>query len=200
MKVWYYGGMKRLDLVGQQFGKLTVTEFSHIGGKTSYWKCVCECGAVHVAQGSHLKNGNIRSCGCLPVGVKPTVDDPVNRTRAYRAWRGMWTRCTDSRCHAHKRYLERGTKVCERWSSFLRFVEDMGYPPKGHTLDRIDNNGDYTPNNCRWATRKEQARNRGVTIFVTVQGKAITLAERAEQLGLTYNVAYKRWRRGRLEE
>jgi hypothetical protein len=107
-------------------------------------------------------------------------------TPTFRSWAGMMTRCTNERTSAYKDYGGRGIKVCTRWHDFTNFLADMGVRPEGTSLDRIDNNGNYEPSNCRWATRREQNNNSRHNIVVTVGGESKTVKQWARALGLPY--------------
>ena len=115
----------------------------------------------------------------------------------YNAWQGMKTRCLNPRCRQYKDYGGRGIQVCDRWmDSFASFIGDMGKPPKGMTIDRIDNDGDYTPDNCRWASRKTQQRNQRVTRKVVVDGAEYLAVELAEIAGIKTDSIVARVERG----
>lgn len=155
--------MLQINLVGQRFGRLVVIE--QVGrnkwGSTT-WLCRCDCGTHTVVSSGTLRCGNAKSCG----GHKSEDMTRRNTThgqrhsRAYVAWCNMRRRCTDSRAHRFDRYGGRGITYCERWQSFQNFLDDMGQPPTGHSLDRIDVDGNYCPENCRWADAVTQSRNR----------------------------------------
>ena len=158
--------MRVIDLSGEQFGQLTVLARaeSNRHGKAQ-WLCACSCGPKSIVAGVDLRRSDrkaTRSCGCRQ--RKATSD--ANRThgqsetRAYSIWRTMWRRCTDPSSVAWGRYGGRGISVCEAWRDLGTFMADMGEPPSGRTLDRIDPDGNYEPGNCRWATPKEQAANK----------------------------------------
>lgn len=188
------------DLTGQVFGRFTIlglhTERSKHGAKL--WECVCICGNTKYHPTAILRSGKVVSCGChrneraVENIKKATHHGKANYkhggggTPEYGAWTEMRKRCLCSTGHAYADYGGRGISICERWLvSFANFLEDMGKKPTpSHSLDRIDNNGNYCPENCRWATKKEQARNRRSNHFVTAHGQTHTIAEWAELVGM----------------
>lgn len=119
----------------------------------------------------------------------------LSKTRAYQAWQNMLSRCYCSKTFRFDRYGGRGIRVCDKWRTFLGFYGDMGEPPAGLTLDRIDNNGNYEPGNCRWATWPEQIRNRSVRLYEW-NGMALTLNQWAEHLGIRYKTLHRRLAKG----
>jgi len=145
-----------INRVGHTYSALRV--LSH-AGKTRHhnWFCVCTCGTFCVIDGCDLATGNTRSCGCA--WAKTVVKHGAWNTRSYHTWRGMLRRCTNPADKDYAQYGGAGIRVQAAWADYLIFLRDMGEPPKGHTLDRKDPYGDYTPENCRWATFTIQARN-----------------------------------------
>lgn len=146
-----------IDRTGFEYGRLRVLAFAGRTSKKCYWFCVCTCGAfIRVPAGS-LSTGNTTSCGCATRDA--IVKHGMHKRRSYNTWRAMMRRCYNSADKDYARYGAVGIVVHPPWHTYTTFVAEMGEPPDGCTLDRIDPYGDYTPNNCRWASLAQQARN-----------------------------------------
>lgn len=175
---------------------LEVIEFSHKVGRKSYWKCKCECGNYTTVRSDCLKDGNTKSCGCL--NYKPTrVKHNETKTKLYGVWSGMKTRCAKSYHYHYHLYGGRGIKVCDEWLDYETFRDWAllnGYK-EGLSIDRIDVNGDYCPDNCRWVTMQEQQHNKRTNIELTYNGETMNIRKWADKLGVTYNLLYGRLRK-----
>lgn len=184
--------------VGQRIGRLTVAGRAEDGLRRGErrWDCICDCGAKKTIDQGHLlaKNGT-RSCGCLTIEAvkKANTTHGQLKTPEYRAWRNMLGRCENKAHNSYFRYGGRGISICDRWKDFNKFVEDMGSRPSPkHSLDRIDNEGNYEPSNCRWATDSEQLRNTSSNLWIEWNGERRTAVEWAEKLGIKVRHIYDR--------
>lgn len=187
---------KRTDLIGRRFGRLKVIANAGVHWSTpkvanALWRCRCDCGNEITAQARMLKRGRLLSCGCLR--LRHGHNRRGSRTKTYRAWVNMRTRCFNKKTDSYKDYGGRGIAVCHRWQTdFGVFLTDMGKCPPGKMLERRDNNGNYEPDNCYWATSTEQANNKRNTRYVTFQGKQMSIARLAELANLPYSVVQQR--------
>ena len=184
------------DLTGRRFGRWTVIKYLGAEKNKSVYLCRCDCGNEVKVRANNLLSGTSTSCGC--VFREKLKGNTWGRTHnisfspTYQTWSGIKFRCENPNSGEYAAYGGRGITVCERWQKFENFLEDMGERPKGKTIDRIDVNGNYEPSNCRWATPKEQARNRRSNTLITYNGETKTLAEWAEITGICSNTISNR--------
>ena len=193
------------NLLGQRFGRLVViAPAARVGIKRdARWLCRCDCGAEKAVGAACLKSGRARSCSCLRREVtakRMTVhgDSRVGkREPLYGVWAGILRRCNNPHDGTYERYGARGIRVCERWLSYENFKADMGPTyRRGLSIERNDNNGNYQPENCRWATRKEQCRNRRSSFFIEYRGERRTVVEWGEILGVRWARIHARIKAG----
>ena len=178
----------RENLKDKKFNKLTVIDFAYNKNGRTYWKCRCDCGNITIVEAYKLKIGHTKACGCLgeynrKYLYKHSIKHQMMNTRLYRIWQNMKRRCYTPSIDSYKYYGARGIKVCEEWldkqNGFINFYNwamANGYKDN-LTIDRIDVNGNYGPNNCRWATVKEQANNKRNNLFIQYKGEKHTIAE-----------------------
>jgi hypothetical protein len=196
------------DITGQQFGRLTVVAraMSDRRGQAQ-WRCRCACGNETTVNGSNLRRGNSQSCGCLKRDVCRTHgmsrDVRTGKTHAlYAVWHAMLQRCQNPGNSNFPRYGGRGIYVCEHWMRFADFYADMGDRPSPvHSLDRIDNDGPYSPDNCRWTTVSEQNKNKRRSTpkgrrLITAFGQTMNLAQWSRKTGLPFGTIRTRLKRG----
>jgi len=164
--------MRRMkDLTGQVFGKLTADSFSHKdSGNNAMWLWLCDCGKSKVIRGSEVARGQTKSCGCLVAEntVKRNTKHGMARTRVYKVWISMKTRCYKKDDKYYHLYGGRGISICDRWLTFENFLSDMGEPKRGQSIERRNNNLNYNADNCKWASSKEQQQNKSNSYFWTV--------------------------------
>jgi hypothetical protein len=185
----------RKDLTGQKFGRLTVLEVS---GKTKnrglIWRCLCECGKVSEVSASSLVTKNTQSCGCLH--RERITKHKISRTVEYKAYGHMMSRCYNPDDKNYHNYGGRGITVCQRWQDNPKaFFDDMGPRPKGMELERVDNDGNYEPLNCVWATHYSQARNRRTNDKYLYNGVMTCLKDICKELNLPYTTIQSRIKR-----
>lgn len=185
---------------GTKLGRLTIIGIGKPyiqsnGYRLSASICRCDCGAVVTVRNSHLKTGNTASCGCLHKEVITTHGHaaPGNQSSEYRAWTAMRNRTSNTSSRDWDRYGGRGITMCKRWESFENFLADMGLKPhRNYSIDRINNDGNYCPENCRWATAEVQSNNRRTVKLLTHTGKTMNVSEWSEALGIGRHVIYDR--------
>lgn len=196
------------DLTGHKFGTLTVVEFSHRKGNRTYWLCKCDCGTIKTYRADFLKSKGFHSCGCVSkeksrercreLGYK-TRTHGMSNSRLYKIYSNMKDRCYRKNCKAYKDYGARGITIYKEWldrfESFYEWSISHGYK-NNLTIDRIDNNGNYEPNNCRWVDRATQCLNTRKNINITYNNKTQTLKEWANELDMTYTQLHHRYERG----
>ena len=190
---------KRLDLIGQIFGRLTVKEFSHMNKhKKTMWRCECDCGNEVTVHGNSLMRGDTKSCGCYNIEkAKERFTTHGKRySRVYRMWANMLSRCNNPETTNYEDYGGRGIRVTDRWFDFENFYADMSEPLLDQTLDRIDCDGDYCPDNCRWADIETQNNNKRNTHWVEMRGLKMSLTQWSRFLGLKERAVSSRVRRG----
>ena len=199
--------MKMLDLAGQKFGRLTAIEPVGVRHHQKLWKCMCDCGKEHYVEATKLKNGKIKSCGCLVSDTSKEVAKRIGLsksgykhgdygTKLYGIWAGMKRRCYNEKQSGFKWYGAKGIKVCDEWldyEGFKKWALENGYS-EGFSIERIDNNKNYEPSNCKWIPKNQQGYNTNKVIQVEYEGKTYTVREIAEMTGLK-----KRTIRGRIE-
>jgi hypothetical protein len=177
---------KKLELKGRRFGRLLVLAEAARTHKSIQWQCLCDCGNYVVTFASDLNTGRTKSCGCLQKerASESNRTHQRSKTKLYRIWRAMIERCSNSNNKRFSAYGGRGITVCDRWAHFENFLADMGEVPEGSSLDRIDNDGPYSPENCRWASVTRQARNKRSTIWLEFEGRRQSLPDWANEVGL----------------
>lgn len=187
---------KLIDMTGKKFGRLTVTSRgeNRNSRKDSYWNCICDCGNEAIVSGYKLRTGHTQSCGCLHSEVCADMlrTHGYSDTPTHVSWRSMIQRCTDPNSTSYPNYGGRGIAICERWLTFENFLEDMGIRPDDCTLDRIDANGNYEPNNCKWSTISEQNNNTRGNRMVEVNNELVSMAEASRLTGVPYHVLFRR--------
>jgi hypothetical protein len=184
-----------IDLTGQTFGKLTVIDRAKNKGRYTMWNCKCSCGGTTTAQTTLLRNAVVRSCGCL---IKETnTKHNMHNSRAYNIWKHMKNRCQSLSNPRYNDYGGRGVTLCKKWLTFEGFWEDMRHGYKDDlTIDRIDVNGNYTKENCKWSTAKEQQNNTRANHLLTHKGVTLNVTQWAELLKINKHTLSKRIYRG----
>ena len=195
---------KRIDLTGQKFERLKVIRYAGTKKGCAMWECQCKCGKKIITKGKYLRNGDTKSCGCLIKELaiermkQRNTTHGMRNTRLYAIWHGMKQRTLEQTNKAYENYGGRGIEICEEWKNFEKFKQwalKNGYED-GLTIDREDNNGDYCPENCRWATYKTQANNRSNNVLIEYNGETKTVSQWAEEKGIRNDTLRLRLKRG----
>ena len=175
---------------GYRRNRLTAIKFSHKVGTHQYWFFRCDCGNEKVIKVGNVKSGGTKSCGCLGVGKK--IKHGMAGTKIYNIWKSMRQRCFNKNHKQYKDWGGRGIMICKEWLKFENFYRDMGNRPEGKSLDRINNDGNYCKENCRWATRKEQCNNRRSNHLITYNGKTQNISQWAGDLNIKRRIVFSR--------
>ena len=196
-------GRPIINLQNRTFERLTAIE--KVFDKTQYkWKCLCSCGNIVIVVSNKLTSGHTKSCGCLAkeILLKRNTKHNLVRTKEYKCWQKLKERCYNPNCKEYKNYGGRGINVCKEWiNSFQCFINDMGnkYSEK-HSIDRINVNGNYCKENCRWATSKEQSNNRRNNVIFIYNGISKTQNQWAEFYNISSSTFINRIKRMTFEE
>lgn len=195
---------KRIDMTGLKYGRLTVISFYERTPSRRYlWNCKCECGNTVVVDGKHLRDGHTKSCGCYRV-EQSTINNTTHGktgTRIHTIWNSMRARCYCPTSHAYENYGGRGIKVCDEWldfNNFYKWANENGWSEEsvGISLDRIDVDGDYCPDNCRWASIIQQANNKRNNLRLTINGETKTINDWGRKSGIASSTIRHRIRSG----
>jgi len=189
-----------IDIEGLRFNRLTVKKFIGKRGTTLFWECLCECGNTTIVDGRSLRRNMTKSCGCLK--IEKAISDKLTHGKSfsceYWIWNQMRERCQNPKHKGFQWYGGRGIKVCERWQhSFEHFFADMGErPSKKHSIDRVDNDLGYSPENCKWVTTMQQARNKRNNAWLTFNHKTLCVTDWAKEVNISVSAIADRLRRG----
>lgn len=190
-------GKPLVDMIGDRYGSLSVIGRAENYRGNAQWLCKCDCGKIKTYIGFDLRKGKLRSCGCK--NPSAASDHGMAGSPTYFSWQAMRNRCNNKSARVYKYYGARGITVCERWNGpndFPNFLADMGPRPDGKSLERIDNDGVYSPSNCRWATQKEQMNNRRANRYIVLDGRRQTLSQWLTEFNLKSTVFQDRTSRG----
>jgi hypothetical protein len=195
--------MRRIDHTGRRYGRLFVEKIDP--ERYGRWICLCDCG-TRKSIGAKSLGRSTRSCGCLSRELTSKRNATHGHSRGYRRsptfaiWHQMRARCENRKSEKFPRYGGRGIVVCERWKRFENFLADMGERPPKMSIERIDNDGPYSPENCRWATSMEQGSNTSTNRLLTVRGVTLHLTEWSRRMGVRHQLISRRLQRGWSEE
>ena len=190
--------MRFEDIKGNRYGKLVaIQSYYDKEKKCTLWVCKCDCGNTATVRANSLKHGRVKSCGCLrsESNLQRKTTHGLSNTRLYSVWNNMKKRCTNPNAQNYKRYGARGICVCDEWANsfenFSKWAYSNGYQ-EGLSIDRIDNNGNYCPENCRWSNIMTQNNNRNVSMMITYNGKTQNLSSWCKELDVPY---FRTWQR-----
>lgn len=182
-------------LVGSKFSMLLVIGITKNHRGSRAWRCLCDCGNECIVDAHSLVSGKSKSCGCYKLGMLRSSSKRHNMsgTRTHNIWRGIIKRCTNPRCPAYKSYGGRGINICERWKIFENFLADMGEVPSDlHSIERVNNDGNYEPNNCKWIPKSQQGLNTRRTRRITIDGRTQPLSEWCKEINVNYRLVLDR--------
>lgn len=185
----------KIKMDGKKFGRLSVESFAGTRKGHTYWNCICTCGNTSKVEGFALRAGKITSCGCRQKEIVSVANSTHGKSHSseYKSWSKMKERCLNPNSRNWRFYGGRGISVCEKWMSFGAFLSDMGEKPtRYHSLERINVNGNYDPSNCKWATNKEQCRNKRNTVFVEYDGRRVSLLDLSDRFSVSYKNLWRR--------
>ena len=189
---------KPIDITGEKFGKLTVLKRVGKDGSFATWLCVCDCGRETIVRSRSLWSGNTKSCGCshyFKGSAHINYKHGQSKSKLYNVWNGLKARCFNKNTKEYQYYGARGINMCAEWKenfqSFYFWAKENGYL-SGFSLDRIDNNGDYEPANCRWVTKAEQNNNKRSNVRISFKGQSKTMKQWADSFGISYKLLHSR--------
>lgn len=191
-----------IDITGKKYGDLTALYYIKRGRSGGVWICRCDCGNEKGIRSHALRTGATKSCGCKSSQyrgekmIRHGHSKKRNRTREYSSWSAIISRCTNENDKFYSKYGGAGIFVCDRWLLFDNFLEDMGIRPQGTSIDRINNDDGYYKENCRWATRKEQQRNRSANRWFMFRGEMVIFVELCERFKINQSTVIARLKRG----
>ena len=186
---------KLIDITGNRYNHLVVLEKARVENGVAIWKCLCDCGNITYVRGQNLKSGAVKSCGCLRKAAKPTLKHNMSNTRLYRIWAAMKCRCYTPSHHSYNNYGGRGIKVFDLWKNssdvFIDWAINNGYTDD-MTIERIDVDGDYCPENCTWIPANKQQSNRTSCQYFTHNNETKNLTDWCSTLNLPYKQVHNR--------
>lgn len=186
------------NLIGNEYNRLTVLSYSRKENNKHLWMCECICGNIKELNSGDIKSNKVRSCGCLKEEElkKRFTTHGFTKNKSYQTWKHIKQRCLNENCKSYHKYGGCGINICDRWLIFENFLFDMGEPKEGQSIDRIDNDKGYFKENCRWATSKEQCRNKKFNIKLTHDNQTKCVSEWAEIYNICKDTIYYRFKKG----